>query len=314
MTPLKTFLCTAAPVAVLTVALHLPSHAADTPEPTPAPAPAATEPTSAPSADAPSAVEPEPQPDLKPGPDPAPPQMLCSGFGPQSPRDIGDFSGDNLMRFAMAPPAAALNLCTVHVTAQAEHKGPGFSTPAGTGSGGYQCNGTRDLTIQEQIDLTAGHGALKGVYPGSTVEVQWVYTSCDVEPGPGLGACMSDSCTNPTLRVESQVFLVVNDDQALNFHDFAYGGHMANGLHQPRALPTGTGDPVVYRGSTTGAEFSLEQCSPAQVTWSVRPSCGKLSFASLNSWAAAGNVFALDHVQDVRPIVTAPTLLSPIQH
>ena len=48
---------------------------------------------------------------------------------------------------------------------------------------------------------------LRGVKPGDTIEVHWVYSSCDVSPGKTLGACLSDACVNPQLRVETQVFL-----------------------------------------------------------------------------------------------------------
>jgi len=36
----------------------------------------------------------------------------------------------------------------------------------------------------------------------------------------GLGSCFSDSCINPNLRVEAQIFTVVNDSSALNFFGF----------------------------------------------------------------------------------------------
>ncbi len=238
---------------------------------------------------------------------------LCHGFGPQTPRDISNFAGLNRASFAMAPSPAAMNLCNIHTHTNAEHKGPGFSIPAGGGkAGGYLCNETRDLSIEDQIDPLAGHGAFEGIHPGDTIEVHWVYTSCDIEPGQGLGSCVSASCTNPTLRVEAQVFLVVNDRDALNFHDFAYAGHMENGLHQPKSLPTGTGAPVVFRGSTTGPSYTEETCSPYQVTWSVRPECARLSYSSINSWAANGNVFHESHSHGVRELVTAPELLAPI--
>lgn len=240
---------------------------------------------------------------------------LCQGFGPQTPRDIANFAGLNRAAFAMAPPAAAMNLCNIHTHTNAEHRGPGFSIQAGGGkSGGYLCNETRELSIEEQIDPTGGHGAFEGIHPGDTIEVHWVFTSCDVTPGPGLGSCVSETCSNPTLRVESQVFLVVNDDDALNFHDFDYAGHQMNGLNQPLSLPTGTGDPIVFRGSTTGPKYTESTCSPYQVTWSVRPSCAKLSYASVNSWAANGNIFEETHSHGVRELVTAPELLAPIQY
>ena len=63
------------------------------------------------------------------------------------------------------------------------------------------------------------------------------------------------------------------------------------GLHQPRSLPTSTGMPVEFLGSTTGPSYSQSACSAAQVTWRVRPQCEKLSIRSLHEWAESGNVF-----------------------
>lgn len=238
---------------------------------------------------------------------------LCQGFGPQTPRDIASVGGSNPVSFALAPASTAMNLCDIHTHTNAEHKGPGFSVFAGSDEhGGYKCNESDSLTEAELTDPTDGHGGFHGVKPGDTIEVHWVYTSCDVDPGPGLGSCLSDSCANPTLRVESQVFLVVNDDSAADFLGYAYDGNMVNGLHQPKALPTGTGDPVVFMGSTTGPSYTEEVCSPLQVTWSVRPQCQKVSFSSVMAWGANGNVFKEDHSHGVRQLVTAPELLAPI--
>ena len=113
--------------------------------------------------------------------------------------------------------------------------------------------------------------------------------------------------------MESQVFLVVNDPTALDFRDFIHMGTMRNGLTQARALPTGTGNPVVFRGSTTGPSYSQEICSPLQVTWSVRPRCARLDITSLDAWVAMGNIFEETHSHGVRQLVTAPDLLSPIE-
>ena len=84
------------------------------------------------------------------------------------------------------------------------------------------------------------------------------------------------------------------------------------GLHQAKALPSGTGAPVVFAGSTTGPSYSESKCSPLQVTWSVRPACAKLDVSSLHRWAAESNVFEEDHSHGVRQLVTAPELLAPI--
>ncbi|WP_425049406.1 delta-class carbonic anhydrase [Psychromarinibacter sp. S121] len=244
---------------------------------------------------------------------PAAAQDICHGYGPQSPRDIGNPEGANRRVWSPAPPPSRMNLCNIHTHTNAEHRGPGFFLPAGDGEhGGWRCHGTAELSPEELEDPTHGHGAFHGVVPGDTIEVHWVFSSCDVRPGEGLGACLSDTCANPELRVEAQVFLVVNDPDAADFADFAYAGTVRHGLHQPRALPDGTGRPVVFLGSTTGPSFTQSVCSPLQVTWSVRPACMKLDIGSLHRWAEAGNVFNETHSHGVRQLVTAPELLSEI--
>jgi len=246
-------------------------------------------------------------------------ETLCQGYGPQTPRDIASRAGDNARVWTLAPKPGQMNLCNIHTHTNAEHKGPGFSVFAGDGKyGGYRCNGTSDLTAEELADPWGGKGPFGNVKPGDTIEVHWVYTSCDVAPGEGLGACLSDACSNPELRVEAQAFLLVNDPNALDFRDFDYAGAPLNGLHQPKALPRGTGEPVVFAGSTTGPSFSQQTCSPLQVTWSVRPYCARLDINSLHAWAQGSNVFKEVESHGVRPLVTAPALLSeipgPAQH
>jgi len=246
---------------------------------------------------------------------PALAQGLCEDFGAQSPRDISNGGGNNPSRFALAPAASDMNLCNIHFHRQAEHRGPGFALYAGPDKhGGYRCNDTATLSAAAFTypDLEEGAGFCRGVVPGDTIEVHWVYTSCDVAPGPGLGSCLSDSCQDPTLRVEAQVFLVTGHGAALDFAEFAYDGHRAEGRPQPKALPSGTGEAATFRGSTTGPSYSESNCSPFQVTWNVRPQCARLSLASLNAWCA-DNVFKEDHAHGVRALVTAPSLLAPLK-
>jgi hypothetical protein len=239
---------------------------------------------------------------------------LCQGFGPQTPRDISKIEGTNKVAFTLAPPASKMNLCNIHVHTNAEHKGPGFSVYRGDGEhGGYACNDTDKLTASEREDPANGHGAFHGIVPGDTIEVHWVHTSCDVQPGEGLGSCLSEKCANPNLRVETQVFLVVNDPMALKFSDFAYDGNIVDGFHQAKSLPNDTGMPVLFAGSTTGPKYSQSTCSPMQVTWNVRPRCAKIDINSLYKWAKDGNVFNEDHSHGVRQLVTEPALLAPIK-
>ncbi len=238
----------------------------------------------------------------------------CEGFGPQTPRDIDNLAGTNKRIFTLAPPASEMNLCNIHFHNNAEHKAKDFSIYAGEGEhghgGGYQCGMSKSLSAAE---LKAPAGDIcNGLKPGDTIEVHWVHTSCDVKPGKGLGSCVSEKCANPDLRVETQVFTVVNDPHALNFNDLTYDGNMANGLHQAKALPSGTGKAVEFLGSTTGPKYTEQSCSPYQVTWAVRPHCAKVDINSLGQWCK-GNVFKEDHAHGVRKLVTNPKLLSEIK-
>jgi hypothetical protein len=211
----------------------------------------------------------------------------------------------------MAPPASEMNLCNIHTHTNAEHKGPGFGVfVSSEDDGGYACNDSDSLAESE---LAPAPGAYGGVEPGDTIEVHWVHTSCDATPGEGLGACVPEDCDDSLLRVEAQVFLVVNDPEALDFTELAYGGNVVNDLHQAKAMPSNTGEPVVFRGSTTGPSYDQSTCSPAQVTWSVRPRCVKLDIGSLHRWAEAGNVFNETKSHGVRQLVTVPELLAPIE-
>ena len=236
---------------------------------------------------------------------------LCVDMGPQTPRDIASVAGLNAESFPLAPPASEMNLCNIHTHTNAEHKGPGFSVfVSNADDGGFACNETPDLSDAE---LAPAPGAYQGVQPGDTIEVHWVHTSCDATPGEGLGACVPEACTDPLLRVEAQVFLVVNDPDALDFATMAYGGKVVDGRHQAKSIPSSTGEPVLFRGSTTGPSYDQSNCSPARVTWNVRPACAKLDIGSLHRWADEGNVFNETKSHGVRQLVTAAELLSPIE-
>lgn len=238
----------------------------------------------------------------------------CVGFGPQTPRDIDVHQGSNTQKFSIAPKSKNMNLCNIHFHNNAEHKAKDFSIYAGQGDhghgGGYQCKSSKTLTSAE---LSKPSQAIcKGLKPGDTIEVHWVHTSCKIKPGAGLGSCLSPKCANPDLRVETQVFTLVNDPSAMNFNDFAYGGNIVNGRHQAKSLPRGTGHAIDFMGSTTGPKYTEATCSPLQVTWAVRPRCAKLDINSLGAWCK-GNAFSEDHAHGVRKLVTNPKLLSNIE-
>ena len=236
---------------------------------------------------------------------------VCVTFGPQTPRDISSAAGSNRDGFTMAPASDQLNLCNIHTHTHAEHKGPGFSVAAADGNG-FQCNGTPDLTETELAAYT-GERHFEGAEPGDTIEVHWVHSSCDVQPGEGLGSCLTDECTEPLLRVETQVFLVVNDRGALDLTDMDYDTSTAGAeFHQASMIPSDTGTPVVFRGSTTGPSYTQETCSPLKVTWSVRPQCAKIDVASIHAWAE-DNAFNETKTHGVRALVTDERLLSPME-
>ncbi len=241
-------------------------------------------------------------------------QTVCTGYGPQTPRDIDSSAGSNASRFSPAPDYHAMNLCNIHFHNSAEHKAKAFSISSPVDAeghgGGFQCGISKSLTAAEL--KPTGKAICKGLHPGDTVEVHWVYSSCDVAPGRGLEACSSATCANPDLRVETQVFTLVNDSSALDFSEFSNATEKVAGFYQARALPADSGTPVEFPGSTTGTKYDSRQCSPLQVSWSVRPQCDKLDINSLGAWCDS-NIFLEDHAHGVRPLVTDPSLLSEIK-
>ncbi|WP_202984496.1 delta-class carbonic anhydrase [Thiomicrorhabdus xiamenensis] len=237
------------------------------------------------------------------------------GFGPQAPRDIDSKAGNNTIAFSTAPASSAMNLCNIHFHKNAEHKGGEFTTFAGNGDGhgylsGYKYNGTltqaESHAVHEEI-CPSKHGALS---VGDTIEVHYVYSTAQVTPGATLGSCLSDSIKNPQLRVEAQVYVLVNDKNALDFNELTQYG-MKDGKYQALNIPGDTGTPVAYEGSTTGPGYN-EKGSPFQVSWSVRPKVAKVNIETVGQWCQ-GNDFKEDHAHGVRNLVINPDLLSPMQ-
>ncbi|WP_232312768.1 delta-class carbonic anhydrase [Enterovibrio coralii] len=236
------------------------------------------------------------------------------GFGPQSPRDIDSAGGSNAVVFSRAPSYTEMNLCNIHFHKNAEHKGGEFTTYAGNGDGegyhtGFKYSGK--LTQAELAPVKgeicpSKHGDLK---PGDTIEVHYVHSTAQVEPGPTLGSCLSDANKNPQLRVETQVYVLVNDDNAYDFEELAKH-KVIDGVHQAVAIPVNTGKPIQYAGSTTGPGYN-EKGSPFQVTWSVRPKVAKVNIGTVGEWCE-DNVFDEDHAHGVRNLVVNKDLLSEI--
>ncbi|WP_370979505.1 delta-class carbonic anhydrase [Agaribacterium sp. ZY112] len=237
------------------------------------------------------------------------------GFGPQAPRNIDSISGENTRLFGTAPTYTEMNLCNIHFHKNAEHQGGEFSTYAGNGDGhgfqsGYVYSGTlsaSELTPSKNDICPSDHGSLSS---GDTIEVHYVHSSAQIKPGPTLGSCLNDAIKNPQLRVETQVYVLVNDKNALDFTQLTKYGQQ-NGLYQALNIPSNTGSPVQYAGSTTGPGYN-EKGSPFQVTWSVRPKVAKVNIDTVGKWCEA-NIFEEDHAHGVRNLVVNPDLLSKIE-
>jgi len=237
------------------------------------------------------------------------------GYGPQSPRDIDSKMGKNTITFEMSPEYSEMNLCNIHFHKNAEHKGGEFTKYAGNGDGhgyqsGYKYSGSltaSELMATDHDICSSAHGALSS---GDTIEVHYVHSTAKVNPGPTLGSCLSESIKNPQLRVETQVYVLVNDKNALDFGKLTEYG-VKNGVNQALNIPTNTGKPILYTGSTTGPGYN-EKASPFQVSWSVRPKVAKVNIDTVGEWCK-GNIFKEDHAHGVRNLVINPDLISPIK-
>ena len=237
------------------------------------------------------------------------------GYGPQSPRDLAKRKGTNQRVFNAAPPYRQMNLCNIHFHKNAEHKGGQFTTFAGHGDGhgyetGYKYSGKLSAAESRPLEAPVCQGEHGGLQVGDTVELHYVHSTAQVLPGPTLNACLSESDKNPQLRVEAQVFVLVNDPKAADFQRLVETGEV-KGYQQALHIPRHTGQPVQYAGSTTGPAYN-EKGSPLQVTWSVRPRVVKVQADTVGQWCK-GNAFQEDHAHGVRNLVINEKLLSPIR-
>jgi len=238
------------------------------------------------------------------------------GYGPQAPRDIDSITGTNSHEFAPAPDYTRMNLCNIHFHEGAEHKGGQFTKYAGNGDGkghgsGYLFSGELSQADATPLKEEVCKGKYSGLQSGDTIEVHYVHSMAPVKPGSGLGSCLSDSMMNPQLRVETQVYVLTNNAEALDFNKLTHFEEV-NGLYQATNIPNNTGEPVVYAGSTTGPGYN-EKASPLLVTWSVRPDVAFVNIESVGEWCNSDNAFKEDHAHGVRNLVINPDLLSPIK-
>jgi len=236
------------------------------------------------------------------------------GYGPQSPRDLAQKKGSNKRTFTTAPAYSQMNLCNIHFHKNAEHKGGEFTTYAGHGDGhgfetGYKYSGKLSSQESKHLDQEVCHSEHGGLQVGDTIEIHYVHSTAQVAPGATLNSCLSEADANPQLRVEAQVFVLVNDPKAADFSQLTTLGEV-NGYHQAVGIPKNTGTPIQYAGSTTGPVYN-EKGSPLQVSWSVRPRVMKVNAQSVGEWCK-GNTFKEDHAHGVRNLVVNQNLLSNI--
>ncbi|MEW2915010.1 delta-class carbonic anhydrase [Leisingera sp. JC11] len=235
------------------------------------------------------------------------------GFGPQSPRDIDAPDGQNHRAFGAAPAVTEMMLCDIHFHENAEHRGGMFTTYAGNGDGhgygtGYKYDGELTAAELAPVDMKVGESSHGDLVPGDTIEIHFVHSTAKGTLGNSLDTCLSDAISNPQLRVEAIIAVLVTEGGA-DFSEMARVEEI-NGLNQVPNLPTDLVTPVVYDGSTTGPGYN-EKGSPFQVTWSVHPEVVKLNIGSVDAWLK-DNPFGEDHAHGVRNLVVNPDLLSQI--
>ena len=231
------------------------------------------------------------------------------GYGPQSPRDLSSKNGSNKRLFNAAPAYQNMNLCNIHMHKNAEHSGGEFTQFAGYGSG-YKYSGKLSASESQPLAKQVCKNEHGSLAVGDTIEVHYVHSSAQVKPGPTLGSCLSESLSNPQLRVEAQVYVLVNDPAALDFETLTKTGEL-NGYQQAANMPKNAGVPIGYAGSTTGPTYN-EKGSPLQVSWNVYPKVLKVNTETVGKWCTE-NTFKEDHAHGVRNLIQDPELLSKIQ-
>ena len=248
--------------------------------------------------------------------------IACSATpGPQAPRDItAPVPGTNKAPIKNVDAGGEMSLCNIHFHRNAEHRVFSTDTIAVEAANpGFVCRKLGAAAPKAPAHGQAhpapvgasggsGHADCDSVAVGDTIEVHWVFTSCNSPDKPTLeklGNCTQ--CKDPVLRVHAKVFLVA-DDKDKDGKDFAEFSEVA-GAFKPRALPLEKGS-VEYLGSTTGGSYNnAENCSPVTANWIVQRECSPLKLGSLKSWCSK-NIYNEKAVHDVRPLVIAPALLS----
>jgi len=221
--------------------------------------------------------------------------LRCEDAQPQAPRDLS--TGAPGAKRAIGPlnlvpgQADATANGFVHVNTHfhegAEHKSDAYhSAPHGAAherrllSGhavpGWQCADSVDHE-HDNSGMWAPYEFqfCKDVNVGHTYEIHYVHAT----GGPkniahpmsgGLGGALFET-RNPSIIVQAQVYVVVNDDS------YGVAGSLLDFQHRS------DNDVVAYTGSTTGRSFNNEFCSPYEINWHVDRACHRVSAKSFDA-------------------------------
>ena len=161
----------------------------------------------------------------------------------------------------MAPEASEMNLCNIHTHTNAEHKGPGFGVfVSAAADGGFACNETPNLTDAE---LAPASGAYQGRAAPATRSRCIGFTRPATPPrAKGLAPASRRVAAIRSCAWRPRSFSPSTTRTPSTSPTMAYGGNVVEGRHQAKSLPSNTGDPVLFRGSTTGPLVRSAQLFP----------------------------------------------------
>jgi len=212
---------------------------------------------------------------------------LCEDAEPQAPRDLTQPDGENFTEGMKVPKSPTLtpsqvlflSLVNVHFHFGAEHKANAYSDNSAILSWNGEAPKPGYMCEPPQLNSNFEFQYCKNVTVGYSYEVHYVHSSAgysaehtahattdDMDDGLG-GAANGRGLLNPTVAVEAQVFLIVDDDTAGvdNVSDLWHGWkHLTD-----RKI-------AAYQGSTTGPSHNDTVCSPYAVSWHVDLNCHKV--------------------------------------
>lgn len=196
--------------------------------------------------------------------------FACTEAGPQSPRDVTAGSTGKMTAGTPLDSVDGLVQVNTHFHLGSEHKSDGeydepmnFGYSCKTSVAGLEPAHLKPYDFQYCHDLEVGQ----------TYEFHWVYSSGGAEMGPGLGGAFATS-SEPTIVVQGQVFVLVNDDTG------AFDQDLLTGVTFDK-LST---DVAMYMGSTTGTKYNNgDSCSPYSINWHVDRKCQFVSAKSFDN-------------------------------